>query len=132
MKYKKVSSSSFITNVKDKDNSVIKNVLIKKLHYDKKHNTMKVFFNATDCSELRLEEGEWLIEDYRNKASYTENLERWRSGLQLTFNTTASQLLNLFNRRFLGLKIDVENRKISILKFPQQAEEKLEEVMQSL
>lgn len=107
----------------NKDNEI--EFYVKKLHFDKANHTKKVFFNASDVSLFELTSGEWEIYDYEYNIKYTEELRPWRSGIQLTFNKTAVQLLNLSDKKVIGFKVDPEDKRITIFKFDKETEDTL-------
>ncbi|WP_258083393.1 hypothetical protein [Thermococcus thermotolerans] len=120
---KRLSKSSIIVSVQYKGRT-IKNVVIKKVHFDVTHSTIKVFFNVKDIEKLKLYQGKWKLV-YQYKYSISVSLYPWRSGLQLTIPSKIVEFLNMNEKLVIGIKTHPSKNEIHFFLFPRKIEKKL-------
>lgn len=120
---KRLSKSSIIVSVKDKE-KIIKNVVIKKTHFDITHSTIKIFFNVNDIEKLKLHPGKWKLV-YHYKYNISVSLHPWRSGLQLTIPSKIVEFLNMDKKLVIGIKTLPSKQEIHFFLFPKNIEKKL-------
>jgi len=124
---KRLSNSSIIVSVQYKDRK-IKNVVIKRVHFDITHSTIKVFFNVKDIEQLKLYSGEWKLV-YKYKYSIIVSIYPWRSGLQLTIPSKIVEFLNMDKKLVIGIKTYPSKNEVHFFLFPNKIEEKLLRIM---